>query len=95
MVVSVCLCGLEDFVRTYIGCEHCGGDFATVFAVADVGIDKAFAFDRLSHISHHVRRGRYQFRQVMTYHLKLDRATIASCCCSLRHDWWMIWTDSI
>jgi len=32
---------------TYVRREHCGGDFAAVFAVADVGVDEAVAFDGL------------------------------------------------
>ena len=36
---------------TYVRCEHRGGDFAAVFAVADVRVDGAIAFDGLSCVS--------------------------------------------
>ena len=32
---------------TYVRCEHRGGDFAAVFAVTDVSVDKVATFDRL------------------------------------------------
>jgi hypothetical protein len=36
---------------TYVRCEHRGGDFAAVFAVADVRVDEVIAFDGLSCVS--------------------------------------------
>ena len=41
---------------TYVRSEHRGGDFAAVFAVADVRVDEVFAFDGLVFVSRSGRK---------------------------------------
>lgn len=44
-------CDWQSNLLPYLGSEHLGGDFATVVAVADVGVDEVFAFNGLHDVS--------------------------------------------
>lgn len=44
-------CDWQINLLPYVGSEHGGGDFATVVAVADVGVDEVFAFNGLHNVS--------------------------------------------